>query len=88
VRRDRLEEAARLLGELEVRGGRGEFVPAFAGLAIHVGRRDLPAIRTALSQVLEEATPPFTVRVTSGEFLKEFRSDPDIDRMLSELYRD
>jgi adenylate cyclase len=88
ARDGRLDDAARLLSELEDRAGRGEFVPAFAGLAIHVGRRDLPAIRTALARVLDEATPPFTLRVTSGECLEEFRSDPEIDRMLKELYRE
>jgi serine/threonine protein kinase len=88
ARAGRLEDAARLLSELEDRAGRGEYVPAFARLSIHVGRRDLPAIETALAQVLEEATPPLTLGATSGELLEEFRSDPEIDRMLKELYRE
>jgi Tfp pilus assembly protein PilF len=58
ARAGRLEDAARLLSELDERAERGEYVPAFAWLTIHVGRGDLPGIRTALAQALEEATPP------------------------------
>jgi hypothetical protein len=36
--------------------------------------------------VLEEAAPPCSVLATSGPFLEAFRSDPDINRMLLELY--
>jgi serine/threonine protein kinase/Tfp pilus assembly protein PilF len=88
ARAGRVDDADRLLGELEDRAERGEYVPAYTRLSIHVGRGDLPAMRTALAQVLEEATPPAAIRGTSGTFLEEFRSDPEIDRMLRELYRE
>jgi TolB-like protein/Flp pilus assembly protein TadD len=86
ARARRLDDATRLLRELEERASRGEYVAAFAPLAIHVGLADLPAIRRTLSKMLEETTPPTMLRTTSGPFLEAFRSDPEIDRMLSELY--
>jgi tetratricopeptide (TPR) repeat protein len=43
-RAGRAEDAKRLLCELEDRGTRGEYVPAFAPLAINVGLGDVPAI--------------------------------------------
>jgi hypothetical protein len=71
---------------VEDRAGRGEYVPAFARLAIHIGQGDLPAMRRALATALEEATPPFSLQVAGGVFLEEFRTDPEIDRMLFESY--
>jgi len=85
-RAGRLDKASRLLQELEDRKRRGEHVGAVSFLAIHVGRGELPAMRIALSKVLEEATPPWSVLSTSGPFLETFRSDPEIHRMLLELY--
>jgi hypothetical protein len=38
--------------------------------------------------VLGESTAPSSIRATTGEFLEEFRSDPEIDRMLRDLYRE
>jgi serine/threonine protein kinase len=86
ARAGRLDDTTRLLRELEDRGSRGEYIPAFAPLAIHVGQADLPAIRLMLSDALAESTPPFTLRFTSGQFLDAFRGDPEIDRLLSEIY--
>jgi len=86
ARAGRLDDAIRLLRELEERGSRGEYVAAFAPLAIYTGLADLPAIRRTLSKVLTEASPRTMVRGTSGHFLEAFRSDPEIDRLLSELY--
>jgi tetratricopeptide (TPR) repeat protein len=86
ARAGRLEDAIRLLRELEDRGGRGEFIPAFAPLAICVGQGDVPAIRRMLSQALAETTPPFSLRASAGPFLDAFRSDPEIDRLLFGFY--
>ena len=86
ARAGRLDDASRLQHELEDRSSRGEYVGAAAHLAFHVGRGDLPAMRTTLAKVLEEDTPPYTVLATSGPFLEAFRSDPEINRMLLELY--
>jgi tetratricopeptide (TPR) repeat protein len=81
-----LEDATRLLRELEDRSSRGEYVPAFSPLAIHAGLGDVTAIRRGLSAALAEAAPPSNC-ATIGLFLEEFRSDPEICRLLIELYR-
>jgi hypothetical protein len=85
-RAGRAEDANRLLQELEDRGSRGEYVAAFAPLAIYIGAGDVPAIRRALAKAIAEAAPPVTLRVTCGQFLQEYRSDPEIERLLFELY--
>ncbi len=85
-RAGRAEDANRLLRELEDRGSRGEYVAAFAPLAIYIGTGDVPAIRRALAKAIAEAAPPVTLRVTCGQFLQEYRSDPEIERLLFELY--
>jgi tetratricopeptide (TPR) repeat protein len=86
ARAGRLDDATSLLRELEDRASRGEYVPAFTRLAIYVGQGDLSAIRRTLSSVVDEATAPFTLSATYGPFLQSFRSDPEVDRLLSELY--
>ena len=80
------DAATRLLRELEERSSRGEYIPSFAPLSIYVGLGDVPAIRLTLAKTLAEATPPLSVIVISGCLLEAFRSDPEIDRMLFELY--
>ena len=87
-RAGRVDDARRLLGELDDRASRREYVPAFAPLAIHVGLRDLPAIRSGLAASLAEITPPFSLRVTSGIFLDELAADPEIARLYGQLYGD
>ena len=82
----RPDDARRLLHELEDRGSRGEFVPAFAPLSIYVGLGDNPAILEALSRTLAESTPAFDLALTCAPFLDEFRSDPEINRMLVEMF--
>ncbi len=86
ARGGRLGDAARLLHELEDRSSGGEYVPTRALLHIYVGQGDTAAIRSALSESIAEGTPPFVFRTTSTPFLEEYRSDPDIDRLLSKLY--
>jgi tetratricopeptide (TPR) repeat protein len=86
ARSGRLDDTARLLQELEDRSSRGEYVPAHALLSLHVGRGDLQAIRRTLSKGLAEAMPPVVVRGTSGPFLEAYRSDPEVKRLLIELY--
>jgi tetratricopeptide (TPR) repeat protein len=86
ARGGRLEDANRLLRELEDRGSRGEYVPAFAPLAIYVGQGDLQAIRRALSKVLAEATSPVSLFATVGDPLEASWSDPEIHRLLFEFY--
>jgi serine/threonine protein kinase/Flp pilus assembly protein TadD len=86
ARAGRPDDAIQLLRELEERSSRGEYVPAFARLVIYVGQGGIPAIRQTLSKVIEEATPVLSLCLASGLFLDAFRSDPEIDRMLSESY--
>jgi hypothetical protein len=82
----RRDEANRLLQELEDRGSRGEYIPAFAPLTILTGLGDLPAIRQALAATVTETAPPLTLRNTAGDFLEALRSDPEIDRLVREVY--
>lgn len=86
ARAGRLDDGNRLLNELEERAGRGEYVPAFASLLTYVGLGDVPMVRRSLTKAIEESVPPFTLLVTSGQFLLAFRSDSEINRMLLELY--
>lgn len=86
ARAGRQDDAMGLLRELEDRGSRGEYIPAFAPLAIHVGQRDVLAIRRMLAKALAEATAPFSLAASNGPFLEALRSDPEIDRLLVEIY--
>jgi len=86
ARAGQLDDPKRLLAELEDRASRGEYVPAFAPLSIYVGQGDVPAIRRSLAKAIEEFVPPLTLQVTCGQYLQAFRSDPEIHRMLFELY--
>jgi serine/threonine protein kinase/tetratricopeptide (TPR) repeat protein len=86
ARAGRLDEACRLLTELEDRASRGEYVPAFVPLFIHVGLGHVPAIRRTLAAALAESTPPFSFGATCAPFLNAFRNDPEINRLLFELY--
>jgi hypothetical protein len=75
-----------LLNELEDRSSRGEFVPACTILPTHVGLGEIGAIRKTLTQALAESTPAFTPFLTGASSLDEFRSDPEINRMLVQLF--
>jgi serine/threonine-protein kinase len=85
-RAGRRDDANRLLHELEDRGSRGEFIPASSLLSIYAGLGDIPAIRQALSSAQAESTPAFSLTATSTLFLDKFRSDPEINRMLVEIF--
>jgi len=85
-RAGRREDATRLLRELEDRGSRGEFIPAFSILSIFAGWGDIPAIRQALASAQAESTPAFSLTATSALFLDKLRSDPEINRMLTEIF--
>ena len=82
----RADDAKRLLLEMEDRSSRGEFVPAFSVLSIHVGLGDVPAMRETLKRTIDESTPAFTPVLTGASHLDEYRSDPEINRMLIELF--
>ena len=78
------EKATRLLLELEERRCRGEYVSALSFLSIHAGKGDIPAIRSCLSEAIAESSPAFTMRLTCVS-MDSFRTDPEINRMLTEL---
>jgi TolB-like protein len=86
ARAGRSDDAARLLHELQDRSTRGEYVPRRALFHIYVGQGDLPAIRSMLSDALEEGLPPSVLRTTSSPFLEVYRSDREIDELLSKFY--
>jgi serine/threonine-protein kinase len=83
----RHDEARQLIAELDDRAERGEYVAAFARLAIFVGLGDTDGVRESLSAGVAEVTPPFSLRVTSGVFLDRYRSDPEVARLLDAWYR-
>jgi serine/threonine protein kinase/Flp pilus assembly protein TadD len=80
-----VDEAARLMGELDDRARRGEHIPAFVPLTIHVGLGDVPAIRRSLARAIEEETAPLTLKLTAGR-LEAFRNDPEIDRLYLTIF--
>jgi hypothetical protein len=67
------------------RAFRGEYVSPAAPLLIHVGLGDVDAIREALKACVADVTPLLTIKVTSGQFLPAFRSDPEIARLMDAL---
>jgi hypothetical protein len=82
----RPQDAIRLLNELEERCSRGEYVPAFSRLPAYTGLSDIPAIRRTLSRAVAESTPAFDYAASCAKFLDEFRTDPEINRMLVEIF--
>jgi TolB-like protein len=84
-RAGRIDDAARLLRQLEERAGRGEFVPATAFLALHLGQPDPAGVRESLSKAQAESAPPVHIRVLGGSVLESLRTDPEIDRLHLEL---
>lgn len=79
------EDARRLLRELDDRGSRGEYIPAFASLTIYVGLGEATAIRETFAKALAESVSPISL-CNCGQFLKQFQTDPEIDRMHRELF--
>jgi hypothetical protein len=84
-RAGRPDDAMRLLHELEERAARGEYVPAFTVLPIHIALGDLETSRHELKRALAEETPPLSLHVTTSESLRAF-GDAEIDRMLFEFF--
>jgi len=82
----RRDDANRVLQELEDRGSRGEYVPAISMLDIYAGLGNIPAAREMLARAQAESTPAFDLAATSALFLDELRSDPEINRMLVEMF--
>ncbi len=86
ARAGRPEDANRLLRELDERASRGEYVGEWARLNIHAGSGDIPAIRKSLRGTIDEPTPAFDVALSCGSLMDNYRSDPEINGMLIEMF--
>jgi serine/threonine-protein kinase len=82
----RAHDATRILQELDERCDRGEYVPAFSRLGTCLGLGDLPAIRRTLSRAMAESTPAFDYAASCASILDRYRTDPEINRMLVEIF--
>ena len=82
ARGGRVTDARRLLAELDDRASRGEFIPAFCRLGAYVGLGDVDGVRRELTAAVAESTPPFSLWVTTGPFLAEYRVDSEVARLL------
>jgi hypothetical protein len=58
-----VDEARGILGELDERAARGEYVAAFSRLQIHRRLDDVASVRRELARAVEEVTPPFSLWV-------------------------
>jgi hypothetical protein len=59
--------------------------PAFASLTINVGLGDVAAIRETFAKSLTESVSPISL-CNGSHFLKNFQTDPEIDRMHRQLF--
>jgi TolB-like protein len=84
-RAERVEEALRLLNELEERKQRGEYVPDSTRVGPMAALSDVPGLRTALEGAWSEHTSAFGILILSPNTLKDFRSDPEVDRLLKQF---
>jgi len=85
ARAGRVDDATRLLRELEDRASRGEYVPATARFHIYVFKKDVRGVRETLSMANADDTPAWTIRSLGGAALESLRTDPEIDRLHIEL---
>jgi len=83
-RAGRAEDAHRMLGELDERASRGEYVPAFARVYIHIGLNELPAIRRTFAEAVDDMVVLF-LGYAIAQFTDEIRSDPEIQRLLNRI---
>jgi serine/threonine protein kinase/Tfp pilus assembly protein PilF len=84
-RAGRLADARRLVQELDERQARGEYIVPAARLSVHLGLGDIAAIRAALTACVDGGAAPLSVASTSRRLVDEYRSDPEIDRLLDRL---
>jgi serine/threonine protein kinase len=77
---------AAIEAELEDRRTRGEYISRACDVVIATGRNDVEGLRRALRACVLDDTSWFTVRLGPGPGLEAFRSDPEVDALLEELY--
>ena len=82
ARAGRTEDALRLMRELEERRDRGEYVGAWSRAGVMAELGDLEGLRKALEDAWEESVPAFGLRLLTSRKLDEYRSDPEVDRLL------
>ena len=82
----RLADAERLGQELEERQNRGEYIVPAAPLSVSLGLGDVAGIRHWLAACVDGGAAPFSVVATSRLLADNYRSDPEIDRLLDRLY--
>jgi serine/threonine-protein kinase len=85
-RAGRRADAERLEHELDDRQNRGEYILPAARLSVSLGLGDLAGIRTWLAACVDGGAAPFSVVATSRLLADNYRSDPEIDRLLDRLY--
>ena len=83
ARAGRVDLARALLRELEERAARGEYVPAFTLVPIHIGLGDVQQIRLGLARTIAECAPPLSLAATIGPFIAPLRDDAEIDRLVT-----
>jgi serine/threonine protein kinase len=63
-----------------------EYVVPAARLSVHLGLKDVAGVRTALAACVDGGATPFSVISTSRLLIDDYRSDPEIDRLLDRLH--
>jgi hypothetical protein len=79
------DRATSLLGELEDRAHRAEYIEPFARLAIHVGLGNIAGIRRELAACIVDGTAYWNIKVYMGSFLEADSIDAEIARLNSVL---
>ena len=86
ARQGRMEDCERIEAELDDRRLRGEYIPRACDVILAVGRDDVALLRRALQACIDEKTTWLTVRMGPGPSLETFRSDPEVNSLLDQIY--
>ncbi len=82
----RLDDARRLVVELDERQSRGEYIVPGAKLSVFLGLRDRPGIQSALAACVDGGAAPFSVIATGRWLLDGYRGDAAFDELLDKLH--
>jgi serine/threonine protein kinase/tetratricopeptide (TPR) repeat protein len=82
----RIDESRRALHELRERQTHGEYVTPVGELCVSTGLKDIDGIRASLQTCMLDKTAWLTVACTCGPWLDQLRTDPEVDRLLNQLY--
>jgi serine/threonine-protein kinase len=78
------DDAHRLLGELDDRASRGEYIMPLARVFIYTGLNDLPAIRRTFAEAVEDLDVLF-LKYAITQFPEEVLDDPEMKELLSRI---